>query len=251
MLCYESNLAKYKFFRQYFPYVRSVALIPFAVQDRFTASRPFEELQNKCIAAGGVSFHKLTPALMEFFFEYTSNNFYPLRVFLTENAAAVADYIHVKTGIYETAMKDARRSSFSQPAAWRDLVNLPIDRIRQIDAGKKITYYSEDIVATYNQYRFSYVSDEIYHAPALGFFESMACGAIPIGIEDDIYRDIGLVKNVHYLPFDGSLRRPDDHADSGAKQPGVRWFCYIPEQKREAGQNLSRSSGSPNCSSRS
>jgi hypothetical protein len=205
MLCYESNLPKYKFFRQYFPFVKNVALIPFAVQDRFTASRSFDERENKCIAAGGVSYHRLTPALMEFFFEYTSDNFYPLRVFLTENAAAVADYIHVKTGIYETAMRDAKRSSFSQPAAWRDLVNLPIDRIRQIDAEKRITYYSEDIVATYNQYRFSYVSDVIYHAPALGFFESMACGAIPIGIEDDIYRDIGLVRNVHYLPFDGSF----------------------------------------------
>jgi hypothetical protein len=205
LLCYESNLAKYRFFKRYFPYIRSVALIPFAVQDRFKSVRSFDERLNRCVATGGISHHRLSPALMEFFFEYTSNNFYPLRVFLTENAAAVSDYIQVKTGYYETAMKDAMKSSFSQPAEWRDLVNRPIEQIVKIDAGKKITYYSEDIVATYNQYRFSYVSDEIYHAPALGFFESMACGAIPLGIDDDIYRDIGLVKGVHYLAFDGSF----------------------------------------------
>lgn len=205
MLCYESNLAKYRFFKRYFPYIRSVAVIPFAVQERFKSTRPFDERLNKCVATGGISQHKLSPALMEFFFEYTSDNFYPLRIFLTENAIAVSDYIDVKTGYYEACMQEAIRSSFSQPSQWRELVNRPIEEIVQIDAGKKIPYYSEDIVERYNRYRFSYVSDEIYHAPALGFFESMACGAIPIGIEDDIYRDIGLVKNVHYLPFDGSF----------------------------------------------
>jgi len=205
MLCYESNLAKYRFFKRHIPHVKSVALIPFAVQDRFKPRRTFDERLNKCVATGGISLHKISPALMEFFFEYSCNNFYPLRVFLAENAGAVSDYIHVRMGLYETAMKEAMTSSFSQPSLWRELVNLPTCEIVKINSGKKISYYSQDIVATYNQYRFSYASDEIYHAPALGFFESMACGAIPIGIEDDIYRDIGLVKNVHYLPFDGSF----------------------------------------------
>lgn len=205
LLCYESNLAKYRFFKRYFPSIKSVALIPFAVQDRFRSTRPFAERLNKCVATGGISRHKLSPALMEFFFEFTSDNFYPLRVFLTENAGAVSDYIDVKTGYYEASMKEALQSSFSRPEQWAELVNRPIEDILRIDAGKKITYYSEDIVATYNRYRFSYVSDEIYHAPALGFFESMACGAIPLGIEDDFYREIGLVKQVHYLPFDGTF----------------------------------------------
>ncbi len=205
MLCYESNLAKYKFFQRYFPYIKSVALIPFAVQDRFRSMLSFDERANKCVAAGGISHHKLSPALMEFFFEYSCDNFYPLRVFLTENAGAISDYIDVKTGYYEASMKEAIRSSFSEPSRWEELVNRPIGEILQIDPEKKITYYSEDIVATYNRYRFSYVSDELYHAPALGFFESMACGVIPFGIDDDIYRDIGLVKNVNYLAFDGSF----------------------------------------------
>jgi hypothetical protein len=205
MLCFESNLAKYKFFNRYFPYIREVAVIPFAVQARFRTIKPFPDRLNKCVATGGISLHRLSPGLMEFFFEYSCNNFYPLRVFLHENAAAVADYIHVKMGLYDASMNDALKSSVTRGTSWSELVNRPIAEIMQIDSAKKIAYYSEDIVATYNNFRFSFVSDEVYHAPALGFFEAMACGTIPIGIDDRIYRDLGLVRNVNYLTFDGSF----------------------------------------------
>lgn len=205
MLCYESNLATFKFFRQHVPSVRQVTLIPFAIQDRFQSNATYNERVNRCVVTGGTSKIPFNPGILEFFCEFSCDNLYPLRTLIAENAAALANYMHVKIGLYQHTMGEALKSPVGTILPWQDVLTYPLPEIAALAAQKKIPYYSEDIVSLYNRFRFSYVSDEITHAPALGFFEAMACGTVPIAVEKDYYRDVGLSKHINYVPFDGTF----------------------------------------------
>ena len=39
----------------------------------------------------------------------------------------------------------------------------------------------------------------------LGFVEGMACGSAYIGLDDPMYKDIGLIPGKHYITYDGTL----------------------------------------------
>jgi hypothetical protein len=203
MCCYESNLAKTKFFSRHFPFISEVVTVPFAVQDRFGLFKPFDQRESRCIVTGGISFMKLAELNKEFFFEFSVNNFYPLRVLISENAEMLSSYLAVNTGYYETEMKEAKQDEPFSLERWREIVASPASSLEGIH--KTTAYYGKNMVELYNNFRLSYVSEELSYTPALGFFESMACGAVPIGVDSFIYNDIGLVEDRNYLTFDGSL----------------------------------------------
>lgn len=204
MLCYENNLARYPFFRRYLPFVREVTLIPFAVQKRFEPKTPWALRDNRCVVTGGVSKLKVRPDVMEFLMEYSVDNFYPLRVILGENAQELRELFQIKVGQYAQSMSEALSGSESEES-WHYTLSRTATSILSIGEAKKISYYSEDIVELYNGYKFSLVTHEIQHAPALGFFEAMACGTVPIGIDDPMYRDLGMKPDQNFLKFDGQL----------------------------------------------
>jgi hypothetical protein len=41
--------------------------------------------------------------------------------------------------------------------------------------------------------------------PGIGFVEGMACGSAYFGLDDPMYRDIGMVPGIHYVAYDGSM----------------------------------------------
>ena len=65
-------------------------------------------------------------------------------------------------------------------------------------------YYKTDIVATYNKHMMFAVPEEICGLPAIGFVEGMACGCAYFGLDDPMYREIGLIPGVHYIAHDGT-----------------------------------------------
>lgn len=47
--------------------------------------------------------------------------------------------------------------------------------------------------------------EELCWLPPVAFMEWMACGSAYIGIDDNMYRDIGLIPWKHYIAYDGTL----------------------------------------------
>jgi hypothetical protein len=202
MLCYESNLVKSRLFQRYAPQVREVVPIPFAVQDRFTYHKAAFERDRRCIATGGIDHFQLNPSIKEFFFEYSTNSFNPMRGLLYENKDMLTHYLVVNMSRFTDNLKETQRHTLSVES-WCEALAGSSATLKSLK--RDPSYYSTSFVDLFNTHQLSYVSEEITHAPALGFFESMACGAIPIGIDNFIYNDIGLQPGRHYVPFDGSL----------------------------------------------
>jgi glycosyltransferase involved in cell wall biosynthesis len=69
----------------------------------------------------------------------------------------------------------------------------------------QLNYYKQDIVAVYNSYMMFAVPEEICNLPAIGFIEGMACGCTFFGLDDPMYRDLGLIPGIHYVTYDGSV----------------------------------------------
>ena len=67
------------------------------------------------------------------------------------------------------------------------------------------TYYKTDIVAAYNKHMMFAVPEEICDFPGIGFVEGMACGCAYFGLDDPMYRDIGLIPGIHYIAHDGTV----------------------------------------------
>jgi len=202
MLCYESNLTKSRLFQRYAPQIREVVPIPFAVQDRFSYSKAPFERDRRCVATGGIDHFSLNPSIKEFFFEYSTNSFNPMRGLLYENQEMLTPYLTVNMSRYKDNLKETQNYAITLES-WCDTLRGTSSALKALK--RDPSYYGTSFVDLFNSYQLSYVSEELTHAPALGFFESMACGAIPIGIDNFIYNDIGLQPERHYLPFDGSL----------------------------------------------
>jgi hypothetical protein len=66
-------------------------------------------------------------------------------------------------------------------------------------------YYKKDIVEIYNSYTMFAVPEEICGLPAIGFVEGMACGSVYFGLDDPMYRDIGMYPGIHYVSYDGTV----------------------------------------------
>jgi hypothetical protein len=60
-------------------------------------------------------------------------------------------------------------------------------------------------VRKYNEYKMSVVPEELIGVPAIGAFESMACGCAYIGIDHPMYQDFGMKPGVHFIKYDGTI----------------------------------------------
>jgi glycosyltransferase involved in cell wall biosynthesis len=70
---------------------------------------------------------------------------------------------------------------------------------------KDSSYYKLDIVDKYNEYKMFVVPEEVIGFPGIGFVEGMACGCAYIGLDHDMYKDLGMIPGKHYITFDGTL----------------------------------------------
>ena len=50
------------------------------------------------------------------------------------------------------------------------------------------------------------VPEELGDLPAIGFVEGMACGCAYFGLDDPMYRDLGMEPGVHYVAYDGTVQ---------------------------------------------
>jgi hypothetical protein len=184
----DSDISKNDYFKKFFYwYEKPFLVLPFAVGARFVNNMPWAVRDDKVIATG--SFHRLSlesPArrYADFRCETGLDTYHPVRKKIFESAENMSSYLECRISPY-------RNYSESAVQRWRSILCV---------SQKK--YFSINIVDLYNKYKFAIVGEEMSGFPALGSLEAMACGCVLLG-QPDFYNGLGLVPNIHYLPYDG------------------------------------------------
>lgn len=178
----ENNLYKSSsFFRKFFDfYNKDVYLLPFIAQERFVNKKRFQDRKNKCIGLGSLNLFtdNDTPMLNDFITFYNSDTYHPMRKELFFNKSYISEQIDVLISSHYD--KDCKNVSQTK-------------------------YYQFDIVEKYNEYKMVVVPEELNDLPSIGFIECIASGCVYVGIDSNMYKDIGLIPDVHYISYDGTL----------------------------------------------
>lgn len=196
----ESDLSKYPFFKEYFPwYSKSTYLLPFIPQERFYRRAPFRGRKMKCLALGTLTILKRnseTRDVMDFF---GTDCIHPIRRAIYENRDRITERIDSGVSLYNTdaAVKDISSQKSVATKAYLALWNL-------FKANRR-SYFSFSAADRFNQYAMAVIPEEINHLPGISWAEAMACGCAYIGTDDPMYTDLGLVPGEHYIAYDNTL----------------------------------------------
>ncbi len=193
-LVVDSDLTRNAYFQNYFPNPIPMIVLPFAVSDRFAPKRPFAQRDGKCAATG--SFHSLMKEepvdyYRDFIAFFGTDTYHPVRKLLYQRQTELADWLACRISPYREMGGENR-------------LGARLRRLLRIDV-VQAEYFLFDIVDFYNQHRFAIVGEELSGAPAVGFFEAMACGCVMLGASGGFYDGLGLEPNVHYLTHDGTV----------------------------------------------
>jgi len=171
--------------------------LPYTPAPRFKRTRRFGDRINKLVATGSITYKLRDSEFTEFF---QTDELQPMRRILYERSAHYADQIDcLISDLNATRQQESGLTSIS-----RKLKRL---LTRLVGNDSQSTYYKKDIVSIYNSYAMFAVPEEICDLPGIGFVEGMACGAAYFGLDDPMYRDLGMLPGVHYVAYNGS---PED-----------------------------------------
>jgi hypothetical protein len=187
----DSDIKENPYFKLFFSwYRREILFMPFAVSPRFQNHSLARE--SRCLATG--TFHDLSKEVpRDAYQDYISftglTTYHPIRaeLFKLKDTQPLSTLIECMVQTYR---------SYDNAGRFKQL-------IRHLSVRQK-KYFSIDIVEAYNRYRLAVVGEESTGFPALGSFESMACGAVLVA-HPPAYRGYGLVPNYHYLAYDGTV----------------------------------------------
>jgi hypothetical protein len=197
LLVAENNLASNsKYYEKYFgKLAANFYQLPYVPAARFIRGTSFEGRINKMVVSGSITF-KMTDVDFINFFQI--NELQPLRRIIYENSHKYTDKIY--SLISDVAASYAAAHSQVQGG-------FIVERLRNLLLFKhpQMSYYKQDIVVAYNSHKMFSVPEEVCNLPAIGFVEGMACGCAFFGLDDPMYRDIGMIPGEHYVAYDGSL----------------------------------------------
>jgi glycosyltransferase involved in cell wall biosynthesis len=191
----EGDLSQNPYFRHFFSKAPPISVVPFAVNSRFTVKRSFADREAKCAATG--SFHNLNeevpPAYYREFIDFfKTDTYHPVRKMLYRHREELSEWLTSRISPYRE-MKGNRKSI---GAVLRNRLRLDV---------VQSDYFSFDVVDFYNQHQLAIVGEELSGAPAVGFFEAMACGCVSLGLRGAYYDGLELEHGVHYLRHDGTI----------------------------------------------
>lgn len=168
--------------------------LPYVAGPRFQKRVDFAERINKLGVTGSITYKMRDPEFIEFFGQ---NELQPMRRKIYEQRDRLSDWI--ESFIYDL---DESRRMEDQPAEGA-VVTTPDAQVRAM--AQQRNYYDADIVEFFNRYTMFAVPEEVCDLPGIGFVEGMACGAAYVGIDDPMYRDLGMVPGTHYVAYDGTV----------------------------------------------
>lgn len=172
--------------------------LPYIAAEKFIHSTDFGQRINKLLVTGSITYKMKDPEFLAFFH---GDELQPMRRQIYSQAANYTAQMDCFVSDLNASRTEAGSKGNSQQA-----------------------YYKKDIVALYNSYAMFAVPEEVCDLPAIGFVEGMACGAAYFGLDDPMYRDLGMVPGVHYVCYDGTV------ADLMNK---VGFFQQHPEQLKQ------------------
>lgn len=171
-------------------------ILPYVVADRFKNIQPFEQRISKAIATGTIGKTE-TPEYIEYFgYNFLQKMRHEIFIHLDE----LQD--EVNSLISEYSKKQIERYASNDSIIKK--IRKSYNNFKNVGIQKK--YFSVNIVESYNSHMFAVVPEEDIGLPAIGAFEAMACGCMFIGIDSLIYRDLGLIPNIHYAVYDGTIQ---------------------------------------------
>jgi len=166
-------------------------LMPFVYQNRFSEKNKFIERINTCLAIGTV--HRVSSGVGEDFRKfYGESYFHPLRYEIMLNEHNYSSLIQSK--IIDTT-PNLVKGGFS--------VKL-LEYIRVLFRSDE-DYFRMDLNEEFNKYTMFVCPEELIRVPSINFVYGMASGAAYIGQKSSMYSDIGLIADVHYISYDGTL----------------------------------------------
>jgi hypothetical protein len=190
----DSDLSHNKYFQNFFPQSLPILVLPFVVNERFVVKRPLADRDTKCAATG--SFHDLTKEVPHDYYRdfiefFRTDTYHPIRKMLYQHREQLSDWLECRISPYR---ETTGKSSIG--------AKLPI--LLRLDV-LQAEYFSFNIVDFYNEHRFAIVGEELSGAPAIGFFEAMACGCVMLGAKGGFYDGLDLELGTHYLAHNGTL----------------------------------------------
>ncbi|MCE9551700.1 MAG: glycosyltransferase [Betaproteobacteria bacterium] len=192
----ENNLIRNSmFFRHYFSDISAqFQCLPYVAGHRFQKRKELSQRIHKLGVTGSITYKMHDPEFLEFF---RQNELQPMRRRIYEERDRLEGLIDCL--IYD--LDESRQMEI------KTLANSPKNarKTREEAMARQKSYYSVDIVEFFNRYTMFAVPEEICDLPGIGFIEGMACGSAYFGLDDPMYRDLGMVPGVHYVAYDGTV----------------------------------------------
>lgn len=187
----EVDLMFSPYFRKHFSFIRKIVLLPFGLRERYVSTAPFLSRKNKCVALGTLAFfpdeHGPTTAHRDFF---GTNTLHPMRKEIFDR---MPELDHALDSLIVAHKKNPQNSKWGIfKVVWANIN----------PAAKE--YHKFDIISTYNAYRMFVSPEENIGQPSINTIEGMACGCAYVGIDSPMYADIGLIRGIHYVSYDGT-----------------------------------------------
>jgi hypothetical protein len=197
---YEGNVTRSdSYFREYkISHKADYVLMPFVVAPRFQIQTPFGERKNKAVATGTIA----KVGNLEYQKFYGTSLAHKMRKVIYDHAGDLREELDSFMSPYiesNKGLKD-KKSDSQITSIFKHLYNFAI-----AGNGLQRNYFSFNIVSKYNEYKMAVVPEELIDVPAIGAFESMACGCAYIGIDHPMYKDFGMEPGVHYITYDGTV----------------------------------------------
>lgn len=213
ILVAENNLSKNsKFFKKEFGFSGCHFIhLPYVFSPRFSKKINFSNRINKIVVSGTISGKIIDKKFLDFYGDGTLS---PMRRALldasknhnSEMDCFISDY--EKEVLRLNSLKKEEKFPLSLIQKFSTLESCrAILGLLGYDSSNypQTSYYKKNIVDLYNGYMMFAVPEEVCDLPAIGFVEGMACGCAYFGKDDPMYLDIGLIPNVHYISYDGTV----------------------------------------------
>jgi hypothetical protein len=207
----ENDLRKNSdFFRKHFADFRQDFLVtPFAVRADFKVTKNYAFRRNAAIAVGSVSLKMTDDRAFVSYFGH--DNLQPIRDAIY--CGIPMNYV----GILDTVVSHINEEGAARPV--RGAPNLLVatrNWLHNVSTGQR-KYHAFNMCKLFNEYKVHVVGEEIVGLPGIGFAEGMMCGSACIGIDDPMYRVLGLEPNVHYIAYSGGYEHMLDCLEKALK----------------------------------
>lgn len=228
----ENNLVDNKYFKKFFPFVRSTYRLPFSYGKRFISLQDFKSRTNKCLALGSIA-RVRDDKFIKFFGD--QDGLHSMRKIIFNNKDIVRGEIDSLIRGFDDTLSARMVGEHDSLMSKFIKIYLPFFILEKFYPTSQISYFKFNIVDKFNQYRMFVCPEESVGLPSINVFEGMACGCVFFGINDPMYTDLGMIPGVHYVAYE-----ENDLDDLVLK---IRYYQKHPDELRkisEAGYNLVR-----------